>query len=296
MKIKNTVIAMASTCLIPASVVAAETDYSFYGSLRVMVEAAEHENGDNFKDALSRIGVKGSHDLGDGLSAFAKYELKVDVANAELGSETGNDARQAYVGLAGDFGSIQAGRYWSTFYNAIGYAPDQLWYNSAPVYYTLDGDFRIGKSVMYTSPDMNGLTLSGLYSDDKELGQFAGTYKASDSLTLGLGYIDDENESLGAAFYYSGDGFYVNGMYMDKDNIGSGIDLIGGVSSGKSLYTLGVSSFEDDATSGASDFDALILAYQYNLRPNVKLWVEAWKWDGVLYGTADSGSINFGMN
>ena len=149
---------------------------------------------------------------------------------------------------------------------------------------------------MYTSPDMNGLTLSGLYSDDKELGQFAGTYKASDSLTLGLGYIDDENESLGAAFYYSGDGFYVNGMYMDKDNIGSGIDLIGGVSSGKSLYTLGVSSFEDDATSGASDFDALILAYQYNLRPNVKLWVEAWKWDGVLYGTADSGSINFGMN
>lgn len=295
MKIKTTCGALTCAMLMPLAASADNSDVSFYGSLRVMVEEAEHDNGDNFKDALSRVGVKGSHDLGDGLSAFANYELKLDLAEGEIGSDTGTDARQAYVGLSGDFGSVMFGRYWSTFYNAIGWAPDQLLLNSAPVYYTLDPNFRIGKSAMYTSPNINGFQVSALYSDDVDQGQLAATYQVTDSLKLAAGFInDDQNDSVGVAAYYNGDGYYLNGMYMDKDNTGKGVDVIGGFSSGKSAYTLGVSSYEDQS-GGTNDFDALILGYQYAIHPKVQVFMEAWSWDGVLYGTADSSSIKLGL-
>ncbi|GAA0690820.1 hypothetical protein GCM10009104_16980 [Marinobacterium maritimum] len=296
MKFKSTYLAFF-VLLAPSFTQASEFDYNFYGSLRVMVEEAKHDNGDNFKDAVSRIGVSGSHDLGKGLQAFAKYELSVDVAEGELGSDTGKDARQAYVGLSGDYGSLMLGRYWSSFYNAIGYASDTLWIHSAPVYYTLDWDYRIGKSVMYTTPDMNSVQVSALYSDEREQGQLAATWQATDSLKLAAGYIDDadNNDSVGLAAYYTGSSYYLNAMLMDKDNQGRGIDLIGGISADKHLFTAGVSTFEDRSGSD-NDFDVLILAYQYNLHPKVKLWVEAKAWDGVLYGIEDSNLIALGMN
>lgn len=293
MKIKTIGIILASSVL-PYTANASDTDFSFYGSLRVMIEEAKHDNGDNFKDALSRIGVSGSHDLGEGLQAFAKYEVKVNVAEGELGSETGKDARQAYVGLSGDFGSLKVGRYWSAYYNSVGGTVDQLWYNSAPVYFTLDGDFRIGKSVMYTTPEVNGFEASALYSDERELGQFTLGYQATENLKLSIGVIDDEQESVGVAAAYADEGYYINGMYMDKDDTGKGLDVIGGITSGKNTYSLGISSYEDQA--GSDDFDTLLLGYQYKIHPKVKLWVEAWAWDGVMYGIEDSNSINFGMN
>lgn len=299
---------LASACatLIPISAIAQEKEVSFYGSLRAMVETADHENGDNFKDALSRIGVTGSHDLGNGLTAFGTYELKVDVAEGELGSETSSDARVAKIGLSGDFGTVQVGRMWSAFYNAIGYAGDQLWWNSAPAYYTIDynwNDFetthRIGKAIMYTTPDLNGFQASALYSDDQEQGQLTASYKASDSLTLTAGIIDDRHDdAVGVAAYYSGNGFYLNGMFIDKDNVGKGVDLIGGIPSGKNLYTLGLSSFkeQDEGHDIGGDFDAVILAYQHSIHPSLKLWAEFWAWDGSLYGVQDSNSLNLGIN
>ena len=297
MKIKASSIALACAAIMPLNASASDTDFSFYGSLRVMLEESKHDNGDNFKDAASRIGVQGSHNLGDGLKAFAKYEVKVDLAEGELGSETGSDARVAKIGLSGDFGTLQVGKMWSAYYNAIGWAGDQLWWNTAPAYYSLDGNFRIEKSIMYTSPDVNGFQVSALYSDDVEQGQLTASYKATDNLTLTAGFIDDndENDSVGVAAYYSGDGYYINGSYTDKDNVGKGADIIGGISSDKSLYTLCVSSFSDQS-GGTDDFDAVTLAYQYNPHSNVKLWVEAMAWDGVLYGNADSNSINLGIN
>ena len=298
MRIKTTCLALTCAAFIPAANAgsnAENIDYSFYGSLRAMVESTKHENGDDFKDALSRIGIKGSHDLGNGLSGFALYELKVDIAEGELGSETGKDARQAYIGLSGDFGTVMAGRYWSAFYNAIAWAPDQLLLSSAPVYYTLDANFHIGKSVMYTSPDLNGLQVSALYSNEVEQSQFAATYRISDSLKVAAGMInDDENDSAAVAVYYNTNGYYLNGMYMDKDNTGQGADIMGGVTSGKNSYALGVSTFEDSTDAG-NDFDAVILSYQHAIHPQMQFWLEASAWDGVLYGTPDSNVTRVGI-
>ncbi len=297
MKIRMTCLSLACASLIPLVATATEPEINFYGSLRVQLEKTGHTESTDFKDAASRIGVDGRHQLDESMTAFAKYEVALDLDEREVGDE-----RQGYVGLTGDFGTLMAGRYWSAFYNAVGYAGDQLWWDSAPAYYTLDGDFRIGDSIMYTSPDISGLQLSVLaqFDDDSnddevEQSQYTATYQASDSLKLAVGYINDDNDSVGVAAYYTGEGFYINGAYIDKDNAGKGADLIGGIRADKSLYTLALSTLEDESGAG-SDFDAVTLGYQYDFHPKVKLWVEAMAWDGVLYGNEDSHTVNIGMN
>ncbi len=297
MKIKTTCLSLACSALFPLIANADEPSVNFYGSLRVQLENTGHTESTDFKDAASRVGIDGRHQLNEALAAFAKYEVALDLDEGEVGDE-----RQGFVGLTGDFGTLMAGRYWSAFYNAVGYAGDQLWWDSAPAYYSLDGDFRIADSVMYTSPELNGLQLSVLAQfddasndDEVEQSQFTATYQVSDSLKLALGYIDDDNDSVGVAAYYTGAGFYVNGAFIDKDNVGRGIDLVGGIRADKSLYTLALSTLEDQSGTD-NDFDAVTLAYQYDLHPKVKLWVEAMAWDGVLYGNEDSHTINIGMN
>jgi predicted porin len=276
----------------------ADTGVDFYGSLRIMLERVESTNDTEFKDASSRIGIKGSRDLGDGLSAFAKYEVAVDLDDK---GDTIGDTRYSYIGLSDDWGSFSAGRVASPFYDTVAYYGDYMWWDSAPVYYTIDGASRIGQSIQYSSPDMNGFQLKGLVQiDDADNGdkgqtQLGATYSVG-SVTFGAGYIDtaDDNNQYGLAVSYSGKGFYVNGAYMDRENVGSGFDGLIGVPSGKNLYTVGFSSYEAEAAN--KDFDAIILAYQYQLHDDVLVWVEAMGWDGSLYGTLDSNVVNVGLN
>ncbi len=297
--IKNVTLVIAGSLGFSQISISEEQEISFYGSLRPMVEFAEHDNGDNVKDALSRIGVQGARKIDDQFTAFAKYELPVDVPNGQLGAVTegGEDVRQSYVGLSGDFGSIQVGRFWSAIYNSIGYASDQLWWNSAPVYYTLDGvDLRIGGAVMYTSPEVNGVKFSAVHSNEIEQSQFSVTFNATEKLRFDVAYAEGRDDDLlGLAAYYTSDNYFINGTYMDREDAGKGTDLVGGIYQGKNTYRLGFSSFQDDADAN-DDFDAVILGYQYNLVPAVKLWVEVMAWEGSLFGNEDSNQFNVGMN
>ena len=61
----------------------------------------------------SRVGIKGSEDLGNGLKAVFNYEHGFDSAN---GAFAGGDARRAVVGLQGGFGSVLLGRDKTPFY------------------------------------------------------------------------------------------------------------------------------------------------------------------------------------
>ena len=55
----------------------------------------------------SRVGIKGSEDLGNGLKAVFNYEHGFNSAN---GAFAGGEARRAVVGLQGGFGSVLLGR------------------------------------------------------------------------------------------------------------------------------------------------------------------------------------------
>ncbi|GAA0784141.1 porin [Marinobacterium sediminicola] len=285
----------APACAVPI----ADTGIDVYGSLRIMLEQKKDSDDTEYKDASSRVGIKGAYALDEYLSAFAKYEVALDLGND---GDTVGDMRYGHIGLTDTrYGTLALGKVDSPFYEAVGVAADYMWWNSAPVYYTLDGVLRVRESVYYSSPDLNGVKLKALYQVDdednthQEQTQLGATYSTG-NLTLGAAYTGTEggDDLYGLSAYYSGEGFYINGAYLDRENAGKGIDAILGIPSGKNLYTLGLSEFSADDNSG--DFTAAILAYQRTLHEKVLVWAEFMAWDGSLYGVEDSNQLNVGIN
>ena len=113
----------------------------------------------------SRIGFKGSEDLGGGLHAIWKYEMTYDTDEAgAIGS-----GRNSYVGLAGSFGTFLVGRH-DTPYKMAWYAGGADFgdnYSIADmngagaggdgVGHTHFDETRANNAIVYVSPDMTGL-------------------------------------------------------------------------------------------------------------------------------------------
>ncbi|GAA0700903.1 hypothetical protein GCM10009104_32530 [Marinobacterium maritimum] len=274
------------------------TGLEVYGSLRLMIEQTESDGENDLKDAASRVGIKGSYDLSADLSAFAKYEVALDLAN----NDTVGDMRYGHLGLKHqNYGTFAVGKVDAPFYETVGYYSDYMWWNSAPVYYTLDGVLRLEDALYYSSADLGGLNIKALQQigNDEEgtedISQLGATYTLG-NLTVGAGasLVDGDENTYGVSASYSQDAFYINGAYLDRDGSGSGIDALIGFPSGKNLYTLGLSDFQ--AENSDEDFTAAILAYQHSLHDQVLLWAEFMAWDGSLYGVEDSNQLNVGVN
>lgn len=129
----------------------------------------------------SRIGVKGTEDLGGGLKAFFDAETGFCAAGTnQMGTTTqagGNQTyctgggfmqRQAFVGLSGNFGTVTAGRqYTPPFSNEA---------NMDPFGFGLAGDignislvnqyglYRANQAVAYVTPNLGGFTGVAAYS------------------------------------------------------------------------------------------------------------------------------------
>lgn len=117
----------------------------------------------------SRIGVKGSEDLGNGLKAIFQIESEVWGSNNNANSGTVG-GRNTYVGLSGDFGTVLMGRHDTPYKIATGsldlFADTIADYNNhIGSFYgrsRQDGfDVRAPQTLAYISPNMNGLTIAG---------------------------------------------------------------------------------------------------------------------------------------
>ncbi|PSL16830.1 putative porin [Marinobacterium halophilum] len=299
MKKLLTLCTLLATAAPACAVEIADTGIEVYGSLRIMLEQKKDNDDTEYKDALSRVGIKGSYALDERLSAFAKYEVGLDLGND---GDTVGDMRYGHIGLTDTtYGTLALGKVDSPFYETVGVAADYMWWNSAPVYYTLDGGLRVSESAYYSSPDLGGLKVKALYQVDdedntgQEQTQIGATYSLG-NLTLGTAFTGTEggNDRYGLSAYYAGEGFYINGAYIDQENSGAGIDAIVGIPAGKNLYTLGLSDFSAENSDG--DFTAAILAYQRTLHQHVVAWAEFMAWDGSLYGVEDANQLNVGIN
>lgn len=123
----------------------------------------------------SRLGVKGVEDLGNGLKAVVvmEYGLTTD-QNTTLTS-----GRQQLLGLAGDFGTVAAGRLqtagydWAVKYDALAgtaISPLQNVVGAAASARALIGATsvaaRADNALAYISPNMSGLTVAVNYTPD----------------------------------------------------------------------------------------------------------------------------------
>ncbi len=180
MKLKLIAAAVAGIVAAPA-VFADSANVEIYGAVGQMVEsvkaaggsAAEKPSMIRVSDMSSRIGFKGTEDLGNGLKALWQIESKAPVDTGD-GTLAG---RNSFVGVQGGFGTVRLGTY-DAPYKDIGGELDLLEYSNASPYGQTWGrlDQRAKNTLHYTSPDISGLTVRAAYiAGENKTGGAAGT-------------------------------------------------------------------------------------------------------------------------
>jgi predicted porin len=150
---------------------AAFAESTVYGKMHASIDAIDYEtsNEDNYEvnSRASRLGFKGSEDLGNGLKAIYQIELGIDINSSGADGQGsgsngfwGSKTRNTFVGLSGDWGTFLIGRHDT---------PAKMAFYAA-------GNDRLGDSVI----DLNlGNNLTGAASTNAPIGVFH-EYRADD--------------------------------------------------------------------------------------------------------------------
>lgn len=132
----------------------------------------------------SRLGVRGSEDLGGGLRAVFTLETGINVDNGTTAQDDVFWGRQAFVGLASPYGQLTLGRQYSSIYNTTndfsafsnvsrgastavigdfgGYEPVRGSSTSTGSSTGLGGPARMNNSVKYETPSLGGFKLGAM--------------------------------------------------------------------------------------------------------------------------------------
>jgi len=122
-------IALAVAALAAPAVMAADNEVVLYGQVNVGIMAADHWDVKSYApnavsqvrvddlNTNSRIGFKGTEDLGGGLKAYFQIETYLSPDNAAESGAWGS--REAWVGLKGDFGKVGLGHGKTAYQHAI---------------------------------------------------------------------------------------------------------------------------------------------------------------------------------
>ncbi|MGA0950673.1 MAG: porin, partial [Burkholderiaceae bacterium] len=182
--------------------------------------------------STSRIGFKGSEDLGGGMQASFQLEgtLSVDTGeNANYDRPVNSTAnyffgRQSWVGLTGSFGTVQVGKNWTPFHDTKG-AFEHADNTNASVTGDVWGtgsayDSNISNQVKYTLPLSGGLTASLGYAfgEDK-----TAALSAKDLVSLGVTY---ESGPIAVGYGYQNEAQNLAGVKDSTFNVvGASYDL-----------------------------------------------------------------------
>jgi len=156
----------------------------------------------------SRVGFKGVEDLGGGTKAAFQLETGYcadSTAGAPNFCTGGNNfmGRQAHGDLTGAFGAISAGRQYSLGFNNLSTIDPFGTGFAGQVNNIVDpSGIRLNNSVIYTTPSMAGLTVSGEMAFGEQLGNWEGSREVGGAVTyasgpayLGFSYYDLNNSN-----------------------------------------------------------------------------------------------------
>lgn len=165
---KKSLIALAVAGAFVAPVAMADTaNVNIYGQLNYSYDAisngaiANSASANNVSSNVSRIGFKGSEDLGDGLSAVFQVEQGLNADTAALNAST---VRDTFAGLSStSMGTLIAGVHDTPYKMATrGYDlfADNVADNRSIMGVAGLHDARLGNVVAYISPAMSGFTVA----------------------------------------------------------------------------------------------------------------------------------------
>lgn len=158
----------------------------------------------------SRFGFKGNENLGGGNSAQFVLEQGF---NGDTGAQSVSGLmfnRQAFVGLSNrDYGALTVGRQYTAYFSILApYSPINWltgFYGAHPGDIdSFDTNYRVNNSVVYTSPTLGGVTVSGSYGMGETPGSFGNgstwslaTRYAAGSFGIGAGFMRVNNSAVG---------------------------------------------------------------------------------------------------
>ncbi|MHB1373019.1 MAG: porin [Thauera sp.] len=171
----------------------------------------------------SRLGFRGTEDLGNGLKAVFTLEQGFNISN---GTGVGNASRQAFVGLGGSFGTVSLGRQYAPGYDfqydvmaSAPIGPQFILSTDAGMTITPNNGARWDNSVAYNG-SFSGLKVRAIYGmGNKEDSYKVGTklMDPSDDDRFGLG-VEYANGPLkvGAVYHYLTDPAEIAGASDDQ--------------------------------------------------------------------------------
>ncbi len=165
------------------------------------------DNGAEFVDVFSRLGLRGQQQISSDLSAFGHLEWRFRAD--ESGNRYGNDfdafseTRQAYIGLrSNSWGTVQAGNF-DSFYKDAVTAPFDVYIDQGLEFAGHPKQSR-GDSIGYYTPDLGGFQAFLQAKHYSERGEVEGSERDAEIVTQGgvkyevgglrlaLGYVDDK--------------------------------------------------------------------------------------------------------
>jgi len=217
---KKTLLALAA--LAATSAAFAQSSVTVYGVLDASVESVKGDKSvtrvasDNL--STSRIGFKGTEDIGGGTKANFALESGVKVDSGAQGDNNKFWNRAAWVGLANkDLGEVRLGRIDSAIGDIAGNVLSAQAYDDLVIVGTRAGASakyrRVDNAITYIAPTLvPGLTSTLQYSTGTGTpvaGEVAGSSEgkayglsfkyAAGPLSAGLGYLSAKDESAGVA-------------------------------------------------------------------------------------------------
>ena len=285
---KKTLIAAAVAAAVAAP--AANAGVTIYGQIHASIDYLDAQTsavcsgngttpggGFNVCDRTSRIGFKGSEDLGNGLKAIWKVESAVNIADGGWAGGSWGSARNSYIGLAGDWGTFLYGRL-DTPYKMAWYSTgiDMLGDSFMDVN-SLYGfqEWRRDNAIAYVSPNMNGFTFAGAVIPAE------GAPNPND---------DGLADSYSIGLMYSNNGLSLAGGFEDTTGE-TGVDSQNWfVGAGYSMNNFDIAANYADQELGATDYQAYAVSMAYTMGNNKLIGtIGGADWDvddGIGYGVA----------
>jgi predicted porin len=305
---KHTLIA-AAVALLATGTAFAQSTVNVYGRVNVSVEAQKDGGQSNtiVQDNSSRIGFKGTEDLGGGLKAGFLLEAGFDVGNGQAQGRF--FGRESNVYLEGGFGKLRLGNMGPTaaYFATADYISmhNHDTGTSSDAFYLYPGNAT--NMIAYTSPSFGGLVVEAQYGL-KEAGTkntlvLAANYDRG-PLHLGFGYVDgpttiggiglDDTKEVGVRGLYELGAFTVGAYWIRNTVEAPGLDverdawrLAGMYAFGNNELHANVGGAGKFKANGSSlaDTDATqwTLGYNYNLSKRTKVY--------AFYTKVDNGSV-----
>jgi predicted porin len=197
---KKSILALAVLGAITGAA-SAQTNVTIYGIVDAAVQYRNDGNPagktwtlESGQQSGSRLGFKGTEDLGGGLSAIFTLENGFNVDNGTLGQGGRLFGRQAWVGLnSTSIGAIKLGRQLTPLYTSLDQI-DPFRINMAGNAQRIFGDglyaadplSRTDNTLTYTTPNFAGFTATAGWA----FGEQAGAFSNNRSILLGANYLN----------------------------------------------------------------------------------------------------------